>query len=94
MGLLSNSGVSHSALVNSGNAAILGHNSFKLNNNSNVGGNLGNGPATLGSSYGPMGNHASGNGVTGQSQLSRDNIFSEMNVGSGHHLGAARLNGG
>lgn len=31
VGLLSQGGVSHSALVNSGNAAILGHNSFKLN---------------------------------------------------------------
>ena len=38
-GLLNQSGVSHSALVNSGNAAILGHNnnlnSLKLNSNNN-----------------------------------------------------------
>ena len=34
--LLSQSGVSHSALVNSGNAAILGHHqTFKLNSNNN-----------------------------------------------------------
>jgi hypothetical protein len=52
IGVLSNSGISHSALVNSGNAAILGHNSFKLNNNTNI---LGNGPATLGSTYGALG---------------------------------------
>jgi len=60
-GILSQSGVSHSALVNSGNAAILGHSSFKLNsNNPNlIGGAAGareGGPDTLGSTYGAMGN--------------------------------------
>ena len=57
--LLSQSGVSHSALVNSGNAAILGHHqTFKLNsnNNNNLVGVGGGGPATLGSTYGAMGN--------------------------------------
>jgi len=45
-GLLTQNGVSHSALVNTGNAAILGHNnnlnSFKLNSNNN---NFGSGPS-------------------------------------------------
>ena len=56
--LLSQSGVSHSALVNSGNAAILGHHqTFKLNsNNNNLVGVGGGGPATLGSTYGALGN--------------------------------------
>ena len=63
--MLSQSGVSHSALVNSGNAAILGHQSFKLNNgtssNTLAGGGVGavggaGGPAvTLGSTYGVIG---------------------------------------
>jgi len=53
--LLSQSGVSHSALVNSGNAAILGHNSFKLPNNANNERVGANGPATLGSTYGALG---------------------------------------
>ena len=57
--LHSASNVSHSALVNSGNAAILGLsnglNSFKLNSNNN---NQGNGPATMGGAYGAVGtNH-------------------------------------
>ena len=54
--LHSASNVSHSALVNSGNAAILGLsnglNSFKLNSNNN---NSGNGPAALGGAYGAVG---------------------------------------
>lgn len=59
-GILSQSGVSHSALVNSGNAAILGHNSFKLGSTSNTNNlNAANagvgGPATLGSTYGALG---------------------------------------
>lgn len=92
MGILSQSGVSHSALVNSGNAAILGHNSFKLNNNGAGAANLGNGPATLGSTYGALGNQNSMAHGQGAAQLSRDNIFTEMN-GGGHHVGASRLNG-
>lgn len=83
-GILSGGGVSHSALVNSGNAAILGHNSFKLNNTANTN-NLNNnmaagadravggGPATLGSTYGALGTSS---GLHHQPpQLSRDNIF-------------------
>ena len=57
--LLSQSGVSHSALVNSGNAAILGHghNSFKLSGAAQLAGATGaNGPPTLGSTYGALGN--------------------------------------
>ena len=56
-GLLNQSGVSHSALVNSGNAAILGHsnnlNSLKLNSNNNnmVGGSA---AAAMGSTYGAI----------------------------------------
>ena len=80
-GVLSQSGVSHSALVNSGNAAILGHSSFKLGNTSNTNnlnnnmaaGNGGGGPVTLGSTYGALG---TSNGLHHQPpQLSRDNIF-------------------
>jgi len=52
IGVFSNGGISHSALVNSGNQAILGHNSFKLTNNTNI---LGGGPATLGGTYGALG---------------------------------------
>lgn len=60
--LLSQSGVSHSALVNSGNAAILGHHgSFKLN--SNAPGLAANGPATLGSTYGALGGPAGNAGA-------------------------------
>ena len=61
-GILSQGGVSHSALVNSGNAAILGHNSFKLNsNNNNLAGGAaaareGAGPVTLGSMYAALSN--------------------------------------
>lgn len=66
-GLLTGSGVSHSALVNSGNAAILGHHSFKLNNNNAVNREAG-APGTLGSTYGAMQDRA-------QRQPSRDNIF-------------------
>ena len=86
--LHSASNVSHSALVNSGNAAILGLsnglNSFKLNSNNN---NLGNGPAALGGAYGAIGaNHGlHGPGrerersmAAGQPQLSRENIFNDM----------------
>ena len=84
--LLSQNNVSHSALVNSGNAAILGHsnglNSFKLNSNNN---NLGNGPAVMGGAYGAIGaNHGLHGPVererersmaAAQPQLSRENIF-------------------
>lgn len=57
-GLLNASGVSHSALVNSGNAAILGHssnlNGLKLNsNNNNMTSNLT--AAAMGSTYGAVG---------------------------------------
>ena len=63
-GILSQSGVSHSALVNSGNAAILGHSSFKIGSNAGAGAagaasnNItnNNGPVTLGSTYGALGN--------------------------------------
>ena len=65
-GLLTGSGVSHSALVNSGNAAILGHHSFKLNNNNAV--NRDGGAAMLGNTYGAMNGPSHG-------QPSRDNIF-------------------
>lgn len=57
-GLLNSNGVSHSALVNSGNAAILGHsnnlNSLKLNSNNN---NFGAGSAAAAHSntYGAVG---------------------------------------
>jgi len=56
-GLLSQNGVSHSALVNSGNAAILGHNSnlnsLKLNSNNN---NFGNGSSSAAhGTYGAVG---------------------------------------
>jgi len=68
--LLSQNNVSHSALVNSGNAAILGHsnglNSFKLNSNNN---NLGNGPAAMGGAYGAIGaNH----GLLGPTERERE----------------------
>ena len=67
--ILSQNNVSHSALVNSGNTAILGHsnglNSFKLNSNNN---NQGNGPATMGGAYGAVGtNH----GLLGPSEQER-----------------------
>lgn len=65
-GILSQSGVSHSALVNSGNAAIhLGHSSFKIGNSNAVAAAAAgasnsitnnNGPVTLGSTYGALGN--------------------------------------
>ena len=82
---LSQNNVSNSALVNSGNAAILGHsnglNSFKLNSNNN---NLGNGPAALGGAYGAIGANHGLHGpererersmAAAQPQLSRENIF-------------------
>lgn len=86
---LSQSNVSRSALVNSGNAAILGHsnglNSFKLNSNNN---NLGGGPAALGGAYGAIGaNHGLPGPVererersmaAAQPQLSRENIFQDL----------------
>ena len=74
--LLSQSGVSHSALVNSGNAAILGHghNSFKLSGAAQLGvGGGANGPPTLGSTYGALGN--SNNQHHPGGHPSRDNIF-------------------
>jgi len=52
--LLSQSGVSHSTLVNSGNAAILGHNSFKLSGANQMAGSGAHGPSTLGSTYGAV----------------------------------------
>ena len=65
--LHSASNVSHSALVNSGNAAILGLsnglNSFKLNSNNN---NSGNGPAALGGAYGAVGTNHSLHGPSEQ----------------------------
>ena len=81
--------MSHSALVNSGNAAILGHsnnlNSFKLNSNNN---NLGNGPAALGGAYGAIGANHGMHGPNerdrersmpaAQPQLSRENIFQDL----------------
>ena len=87
--LLSQNNVSHSALVNSGNAAILGHsnglNSFKLNSNNN---NLGNGPAALGGAYGAIGANHNMHGPNerdrersmpaAQPQASRENIFQDM----------------
>ena len=91
--------MSHSALVNSGNAAILGHSSFKLGNNSNTN-NLnaaivGGGPVTLGSTYGALG---TGSGLHHQPpQLSRDNIFQDMTgvaAAQAHHMGPSRINGG
>jgi hypothetical protein len=59
-GFLNQNGVSHSALVNSGNAAILGHNSnlnsLKLNSNNN---NFGNGSANAAhGTYGAVGTDA------------------------------------
>ena len=63
LGGLLQSGVSSSALVNSGQAALLGHNSFKLSgtgNASNLGGVSGGGPTNLGSTYGALGSGGSG----------------------------------
>jgi len=101
--------MARSALVNSGNAAILGHsnglNSFKLNSNNN---GLGGGQAALGGAYGAIGaNHGllgptererERSMVAGQPQLSRENIFNDMPLPSSglgaHHLGGpSRITG-
>jgi len=86
--------VSHSALVNSGNAAILGHNnnlnSLNLNSNNN---NLINGnPSAQVSPYGTNANH---NMHGGNPPISRENIFADMQMpaGGAHLLGAQRAAG-
>lgn len=85
--LLTQTNMSHSALVNTGNAAILGNlNGLNLNSNNN---NLMNANTNQAREYGTGQNVHGGNGA---SQISRDNIFADMQMPSGgaHLLGAQR----
>ena len=79
--------MSHSALVNTGNAAILGNlNGLNLNSNNN---NLMNANTGQARDYGTNNQAVHGGN---NPQISRDNIFADMQMpqGGAHLLGAQR----